>query len=203
MKTLPKIVLIKDACPICHSDVRGNDKYKYLCVACQVLFNHKDLSIKQESYSEHAPQSIKGIPKHLLKNKFIVSLRSNKYHWINCPYIRKILEENLFYFNIIDHAVENGYEACVCMKNRILTGYNYVMAKDGKDYHVPNCPFAQSIKEENRVFFDEEIKAVKRKPCRCIKDEGQYKDRAENVDTEKQEEKLEEIKQEKQEKQNK
>lgn len=197
MIELPKIILIKDACPICHGDVRGSDEYKYLCKSCQVLFNYKDLDIKQQSFVDHAPHSIKGIPKHLLKNKFIVSLKSNKYHWINCPYIRKILEENLFYFDSEAYAKENGYEACVCMKNRILTGYNFVMAKEGKDYHVPNCPHAQSIKEENRIFFDDEAQAKKRTQCRCIKDEQEYKERAENVDTQKQEQKLEQQKEEK------
>jgi hypothetical protein len=156
-----------------------------------VLFNYQDLDIKQESYVEHAPQSIKGIPRHMLENKFIVSLKSNKYHWINCPYIRKILEENLFYFNFEADAKENDYEPCVCMKNRILTGYNFVMAKDGKDYHVPNCPFAGNIKEQNRIYFDDEKEAVGRSRCKCIRDEKRQERRVENVDTEEKEKKLE------------
>ncbi len=48
--SIPQLAVEKDViyevpkgCPICASDVKGNDFYKYFCAHCNVLFDRKDL----------------------------------------------------------------------------------------------------------------------------------------------------------------
>jgi hypothetical protein len=38
-----KIIVIKSRCPLCHGDVAGNDKYKYYCRKCNILFDKKHI----------------------------------------------------------------------------------------------------------------------------------------------------------------
>ncbi len=38
-----KVTLIKDGCPLCGNDVRGNDDVKYLCKRCMMLFEERHL----------------------------------------------------------------------------------------------------------------------------------------------------------------
>ena len=47
----------------------------------------------------------------------------------------------------------------------------YVASKEGKKFHVPNCPFAQNIKPKTTVKFKTKTKALNLgyKPCSCIK----------------------------------
>jgi len=35
---MDEIITIKEACPICHGDVKGNDKTLYFCQTCNLLF---------------------------------------------------------------------------------------------------------------------------------------------------------------------
>jgi hypothetical protein len=37
------IELLSGACPICFSDVKGNDEYLYFCKMCNLLFRRKHL----------------------------------------------------------------------------------------------------------------------------------------------------------------
>lgn len=42
------IELISQGCPICLSDVRGNDTYLFFCKGCNILFRRKHLKIKEK-----------------------------------------------------------------------------------------------------------------------------------------------------------
>ncbi len=37
------IMTIKHACPLCSSDIKGNDSIMYYCRHCNILFRKKDL----------------------------------------------------------------------------------------------------------------------------------------------------------------
>ena len=47
----------------------------------------------------------------------------------------------------------------------------YVAQKEGKKFHVKNCPYAQNIHPKNKVIFKTKTKALNQgfKPCKCIK----------------------------------
>ncbi|MBU3941749.1 MAG: hypothetical protein KKF74_02445 [Nanoarchaeota archaeon] len=47
----------------------------------------------------------------------------------------------------------------------------FVAPKEGKVFHLSNCPFAQNIKPKNKVNFKSKTKALNEgfKPCKCIK----------------------------------
>ena len=47
----------------------------------------------------------------------------------------------------------------------------FVAPKEGKVFHLSNCPFAQNIKPKNKVSFKSKTKALNEglKPCKCIK----------------------------------
>lgn len=170
-----EIEVIEKACPVCHEDVKGNDEKKFFCKHCNVLFDRKHLNRelpppKNEMPRPPQPTPIKGVKKEILETKFIVSLKSDKYHFITCTYISKIHEENLFYFNTESEAESRDYVPCVCIKNKILSKHKYVMAKEGEDYHIMSCPYAQKILEENRIYFNEEAFAREKNlnKCTCL-----------------------------------
>ena len=47
----------------------------------------------------------------------------------------------------------------------------YVASKEGKKFHLSNCPFAQNIKPKTKVTFKTKTKPLNLgyKPCSCIK----------------------------------
>ncbi|MGC8929336.1 MAG: Ada metal-binding domain-containing protein [Candidatus Woesearchaeota archaeon] len=94
---MDKIFLVEKACPLCSSDVYGNDNLKYYCKRCNLLFERKDLRI--------------------LKQEFIGSKVSRKFHSFNCPSIRNLREENKVFFSAAEEAMKNGFKPCgLCMK---------------------------------------------------------------------------------------
>jgi methylphosphotriester-DNA--protein-cysteine methyltransferase len=46
----------------------------------------------------------------------------------------------------------------------------YVAPKDGKTFHLDNCPFAKNIKPKNKRSFSSKTKALNEgfKPCDCV-----------------------------------
>ena len=175
---------IPQGCPICGGYVKGNDQYRFFCKRCNLLFRRDELT--QQHYEKPKkptkdkdwveipePQPISELSEEELKKKFIVSLKSNKYHWINCPYIKKILRENLFYFNTEKEAKQKDYEPCVCMKTGLDTKHKFVRSSEGEEYHKTNCPYARFIKKDNRIYFDDESEAkkLKLKICACLVEE--------------------------------
>jgi len=48
---------------------------------------------------------------------------------------------------------------------------SFLSTKEGKLFHIKNCPFAQNIKPKNKVTFKTKAKALNKglKPCKCIK----------------------------------
>jgi len=47
----------------------------------------------------------------------------------------------------------------------------FVAAKNGKDFHIPKCPFAQNIKPKGKKVFKSKAAALNKgyKACKCVK----------------------------------
>ena len=41
------VKVIEEGCPVCKGEVRGNDRIKYLCKKCSLIFRFKELSGKK------------------------------------------------------------------------------------------------------------------------------------------------------------
>lgn len=48
---------------------------------------------------------------------------------------------------------------------------HFVASKEGKKFHIADCPFAQNIKPKSKLNFKSKIKALNDgyKPCNCVK----------------------------------
>jgi len=57
------------------------------------------------------------------------------------------------------------------VSTRRSVGKTYIASKDGKKFHMPNCPFAQNIKPKTKVKFKTKTKPLNLgyKPCSCVK----------------------------------
>ncbi|MBD3252715.1 hypothetical protein GF386_03225 [Candidatus Pacearchaeota archaeon] len=46
----------------------------------------------------------------------------------------------------------------------------YVAAKEGKKYHIPECPYAKNIKPKSKLSFKTKDAALNKgyKPCSCV-----------------------------------
>ncbi len=64
----------------------------------------KDSSIKAEVNEKEVEETKEGV--------FIGSINSNKYHWPDCPWAKKIAEENRIQFNSEKEAQDAGYIPC-------------------------------------------------------------------------------------------
>ena len=47
----------------------------------------------------------------------------------------------------------------------------FVASKEGKDFHIPKCPYAQNIKPKGKRVFKSKASALNKgyKPCKCVK----------------------------------
>ncbi len=58
-----------------------------------------------------------GVNVQTQKSKFVGSVKSDKYHFINYTHRGPILDKNAIYFNSVEDAVRNGYKPCgICYK---------------------------------------------------------------------------------------
>jgi hypothetical protein len=107
-----KIETIKDACPLCGGHVKGNERYKYLCKKCNVLFVKAELA--------HTPVAVvaKKVEPKPTGLKYVVSSKSNSYHLPGCRYIRQINRENLSFFDAKQQAEKKGYHPCICVRRK-------------------------------------------------------------------------------------
>ncbi|MFH0978842.1 MAG: hypothetical protein V1837_06090 [Candidatus Woesearchaeota archaeon] len=113
-QTIPK------GCPICSSDVKGDETHKYYCKKCNLLFEARDVhkeEKKPEVQSEVSKQQEK--PKQVVQAKeagLTASSQSNKYHKKGCRYIRQIENKNLIYYKDKKEAERQGRRPCKCNK---------------------------------------------------------------------------------------
>jgi hypothetical protein len=129
------IEIVRAGCPLCHSDVKGDDVYLFYCKNCNILFKRNELALEgkehvtavlkekvAEKYTqdknklkiedEHIP--LKEVKIKLEKpEKFIASKSSNILHVANCPFAKNIKKENRKIFKSLEEA--EGYKRCKCI----------------------------------------------------------------------------------------
>ena len=66
-------------------------------------------SFNSASIQESLPKESKDV---LKQEKFIGSVNSNKYHWPDCPFAKRISEENQIWFSSEQEAQDAGYIRC-------------------------------------------------------------------------------------------
>lgn len=45
-------------------------------------------------------------------------------------------------------------------KKGLWESYNYIGNKNSKKFHLPDCPYAEKIKEDNKIYFDKRTEAI-------------------------------------------
>ncbi len=130
-----KVFLIKNACPLCGGDVKGNDELGYYCKRCNLIFsfdelrgNSKKTSDRRNEKQHETTQSIKNAGNHSISNVnsnpkcepeesmlFVASRMSNKFHTPNCPFAKNILPENKVVFKSKEEALSHGFKPCKCV----------------------------------------------------------------------------------------
>jgi len=147
-------------CPLCSNDVRGNDLLLFHCKRCNLLF-------RREQIAKHLGKPPKV---ETIKANFVGSTGSNKFHQRNCPFVKKILKENVVYFETVDEARKYGYLPCFCVKGIGSKGAFVGSALSGK-FHLPNCPFVKKIKHGSIIHFKtiHQAEQYGYEQCDCIK----------------------------------
>jgi hypothetical protein len=126
------IQTIPGACPICGSDVKGDDVYLYFCKPCNVLFKKEELNIANkkhvnilvrekvsDKYSKDKEKLKIDIEK--IKEKpavekviyYFASKKSDIVHASNCPYGKNIKSVNRIRFKSLSEA--KNYKRCRCI----------------------------------------------------------------------------------------
>jgi 16S rRNA G966 N2-methylase RsmD len=75
---------------------------------------------------------------------------------------------------LVDILRENKQENNKTKRVKIVrpkTAKRFVAAKEGKKFHIPECPYAQNIKPRGLVKFKTKDSALNKgyKPCSCVK----------------------------------
>jgi hypothetical protein len=134
---------VEKGCPICHSDVKGNDVYLYFCKTCNILFRKEDLVLDKSVIEDKTVRKIiakfdqdrdkikleptfeetkltenkKIILKELKESKkYYISRKSNILHRANCPYGKNIKRENKITLKTLDGT--EHLKKCRCMTDQ-------------------------------------------------------------------------------------
>ncbi len=135
-----RIEIIKGGCPICHSDVKGNDLYLYFCEKCDILFKKIDLRI--------SPEHVEGLMKQSLAKKIMQ----------NKPIIEELKP-------IKEKQIEGTKK--IILEDRRKKIY-YFSSKKSNVVHASNCPYAKNIKLSNRIRYKSLANTSLLKRCKCI-----------------------------------
>jgi len=134
---------VKNSCPICHSDVKGNDIYLYFCQKCNILFKREELMLTKEA--------INGLLKEKIAEKFTrdagkIKIEEPKLKQKEMPDSKKELLE----------------------KHKAIK--RYFASRKSNVVHVSNCPYGKNIKRENRIILKSLDDAKGYRRCRCLSD---------------------------------
>jgi len=139
---------IKAGCPICKSDVIGDDVYLFFCKSCNILFKREELRL-------NSPEQIKETIKERIAQNF---------------------EKDKDKIKIKDEIMPLKIKKISRKHRKLLKEYSkavrvtYLASKSSDILHASNCPFAKNIKKENKIVFKSLEDAKKYRKCRCISD---------------------------------
>ncbi|RME77733.1 hypothetical protein D6774_03485 [Candidatus Woesearchaeota archaeon] len=161
------IYLIRNACPICSGDLKGNDQVRYLCKKCNLLFDRKHFKIEQDTKEQplenkQTKQEKKQTSKHTPQpNKEEQPKTKNQNEEVK----KHVSEEETTPLD--EHPLEvPGYE---------LEDESVLVASDKSDkMHHGKCHFLKKIHKENRVYLEsiDEGKEKGYKLCVCLRRKG-------------------------------
>ena len=134
---------VKNGCPICHSDAKGNDEYLYFCEHCNILYRKSDLILDTK------------VVDVLLKQKIVEKFEKDKDKL-------KIEEEPIKEKEISEKKV-------IILKD-LRTAKKYYISRKSNILHVSNCPYGKNIKKENKIVLKTLEGTEKLKKCRCMSD---------------------------------
>ena len=132
------IETIAKSCPICASDVKGNDTYLFFCTKCNILFKREELFLENperlkdivskkisEKYEKDKDkikieeEPIKLKESRFIRHKaeaFVASKSSNVLHAMNCPFAKNIKKFNKEVFSSLEDAKKHKkYKRCNCI----------------------------------------------------------------------------------------
>ena len=136
------IETVQSACPICHSDVKGNDIFLYYCQQCNILFRREDLVLDKRAVES------------LLKQKITEKFEKDK---------DKIkMEEPL--------KIKDISEKKQIILKDLKESKKYYVSRKSNILHVSNCPYGKNIKKENKIILKSLEGTEKLKRCRCMSD---------------------------------
>ena len=136
------IETIASACPICKSDVKGDDVYLYFCQNCNILFKKNELNLVNPDHIEHEIKKTGAEKYDQEKDKLRIEEPLIKLKPVSKKYRKKKTDK----------------------KSKII----YITSKNSNVLHVSNCPFAKNIKKSNRRMFKDLSEARGYKRCECI-----------------------------------
>jgi len=137
------IETVQHACPICHSDVKGNDIFLYYCQKCNILFRKEDLVLD------------KIVVEYILKQKISEKFDKDKDKI-------KIIEEPI--------KIKDISEKKQAILKDLKESKKYYISKKSNILHVSNCPYGKNIKKENKITLKSLEGTEKLKRCRCMSD---------------------------------
>jgi len=137
-----KLETIKAGCPICKSDVKGDDVYLFYCKPCNLLFKRDELRLNSPEYAEFE-----------VKKRIVNKYDKDK---------DKIRIDD-------DIKIMKTKQLTAKQKNIIENKKIYYFAsKSSNIVHANNCPYAKNIKKENKIIFKSLEQAEKYKKCKCV-----------------------------------
>lgn len=158
-KSRYSVETIDKACPVCKSDVKGDDTYLFYCKKCNILFKREELFLEN-------PERLRGIVETKIlerydrdKDKIRIEheqIKLKKLRNIRKKHKLSSMEHHVVKPVMVKHVSERGV---------------YVASKSSNKLHVANCPFAKNIKKSNKEQFQSLSDAKKHKKyahCRCI-----------------------------------
>jgi len=136
-----KVETVEKGCPICHSDVKGNEVYLYFCKKCNILFKKDDLVLDKKVIEDIA---VKKIIEKFDKDKEKIRIEEEK------------LEEKKL------------SEKQAAILKDLKTSKKYYVSRLSNIIHVSNCPYGKNIKRENKIILKSLEGTEKLKKCRCM-----------------------------------
>jgi len=135
------IETLQNACPICHSDVKGNDIFLYFCKNCNILFRKEDLVLD------------KRVVESILKQKITEKFEKDKGKI-------KIIDEPI--------QVKDISEKKQTLLKELEKSKKYYISKKSNIIHMANCPYGKNIKKQNKITLKTLEGTEKLKKCRCM-----------------------------------
>jgi len=129
----------RNACPICHSDVKGSDVYLFYCNKCNVLYRKEDLVLDRK------------VVEAIIKEKIVEKFK---------PENIKLEEEPLKVKDVSEKSKE--------ILKDLKESKKYYISKKSNILHVSNCPYGKNIKKENKIILKTLEGTEKLKKCRCF-----------------------------------